>query len=151
MKKTLIILSLIILSISSYSQNEVEIPKGTNKIILETNLNEKENINLILRVIKENDYLIKKLDTITFQIQTDKRMLGNTQSSYKLNFNILNQIVLVTGYMDTPKYYPNYPDYKNEIRKFGFKNSDGMEIFRKMNELCLKIVSQEKIKYTTKN
>ena len=56
MKKILITLSILIVSITSFSQDEVEIPKGTNKIKLKTELNERENVKLILKVLKENDF-----------------------------------------------------------------------------------------------
>ena len=73
MKKILITLSILIISITSFSQDEIGIPKGTNKIVLRTGLNESDNIKLILRILKDNDFEIYKLDTITNQIQTTER------------------------------------------------------------------------------
>jgi hypothetical protein len=147
MKKTLFILSFIILTFTSYSQNVVEIPKGTNKIILRTELNERDNFKLILRVLKENDFEIKQIDTTTYQIQTSLKKLEKTFSTYTLNFNVFNQLISVTG----NKYTEISPITNDEIKNWGLKNSDPKLIFGKMNELCLKIVSQDKIEYTTKN
>ena len=147
MKKLLIVLSILIISFTTYSQEEVEIPKGTNKIVLKTDLNEKENIKQILRVLKENDFDIQKIDTITFQIQTSQKKLEKTFSTYTLNFNVFDQLISVTG----NKYTEISPITNDEIRNWGLKNSDPKLIFGKMNELCLKIVSQDKIEYTTKN
>jgi hypothetical protein len=147
MKKTLFILSFIILTFTSYSQNVVEIPKGTNKIILRTELNERDNFKLILRVLKENDFEIKQIDTTTYQIQTSQKKLEKTFSTYTLNFNVFNQLISVTG----NKYTEISPITNDEIKNWGLKNSDPKLIFGKMNELCLKIVSQDKIEYTTKN
>lgn len=147
MKNTLIILSFIILSFTTYSQDEVQIPKGSNKIILRTELNERDNFKLILRVLKENDFEIKQIDTTTYQIQTSQKKLEKSFSTYTLNFNVFNQLISVTG----NKYTEISPITNDEIKNWGLKNSDPKLIFGKMNELCLKIVSQNKIEYTTKN
>jgi hypothetical protein len=147
MKKQLIIFSLIILSFTSYSQDEIKIPKGTNKIILRTGLNERDNIKQILRVLKENDFEIQRIDTTTFQIQTSQKKLEKTFSTYTLNFNIFNQSVSVTG----NKFTEISPVTNDEIKNWGLMNSDPKLIFGKMNDLCLKIVSQDKIEYTTTN
>ncbi len=147
MKKILITLSILIISFSSYSQDEVEIPKGTNKIILRTELNERDNVKLLLRILKENDFEIKQIDTTTYQIQTSQKKLEKSFSTYTLNFNVFNQLISVTG----NKYTEISPITNDEIKNWGLKNSDPKLIFGKMNELCLKIVSQDKIEYTTKN
>ena len=147
MKKPLIILSFIIFSLTTYSQDEIEIPKRTNKIILRTELNEKDNFKLILRILKENDFEIKQIDTTTYQIQTSQKKLEKSFSTYTLNFNVFNQLISVTG----NKYTEISPVTNDEIKNWGLKNSDPKLIFGKMNELCLKIVSQDKIEYTTKN
>jgi hypothetical protein len=147
MKKILITLSILIISFSSYSQDEVEIPKGTNKIILRTELNERDNVKLLLKILKDNDFEISKLDTTIFQIQTSQKKLEKSFSTYTLNFNVFNQLISVTG----NKYTEISPVTNDEIKNWGLKNSDPKLIFGKMNELCLKIVSQDKIEYTTKN
>ena len=147
MKKPLIILSFVIFSLTTYSQDEIEIPKRTNKIILRTELNEKDNFKLILRILKENDFQIKQIDTTTNQIQTSQKKLEKSFSTYTLNFNVFNQLISVTG----NKYTEISPITNDEIKNWGLKNSDPKLIFGKMNELCLKIVSQDKIEYTTKN
>ena len=147
MKKPLIILSFIIFSTTTYSQDIIEIPKRTNKIILRTELNEKDNFKLILRILKENDFEIKQIDTTTYQIQTSQKKLEKSFSTYTLNYNVFNQLISVTG----NKYTEISPITNDEIKNWGLKNSDPKLIFGKMNELCLKIVSQDKIEYTTQN
>lgn len=158
MKKIIIIFLSFILSISSYSQNEVEIPKGTNKIILKTDLNERENVKLLLRILKDNDFEISKLDTTIFQIQTIERNLRKGKlptTIYKLNFNIDNQSISVTGRFSTQISIRigNVIDNStfSDITNRGMSGSPFKECFKEMNELCLKIVSQDKIEYTTKN
>ena len=149
MKKTLIILSLIILSYTSYSQDEVEIPRGTNKIILRTELNERDNVKLLLRILKDNDFEISKLDTIIFQIQTNERNMKNSfinTDTYILNFNLYNGYISVTGKMVKSLLGNSY----YEIKKGGIVEHM-KQCFNELNELCLKIVSQDKIEYTTKN
>jgi len=147
MKKILITLSILITSITSYSQNEIEIPKGTNKIILRTELTVNDNLKLIIRILKENDFEIEKIDTTIKQIQTSHKKLEKSFSTYKLNFNLFDKFVSVTG----NKYTDINPITNDEIKNWGMKNSDPKLVFIKMNELCLKIVSQDKIEYTTKN
>ena len=161
MKKIIIIFLSFILSISSYSQNEVEIPKGTNKIVLKTDLNEKENIKQILRVLKENDFDIQKIDTITFQVQTSVKNLkrkGVKYTTYTLNFNSYDKYVSVMGRFSTNMSISLYgngvgvsTNGDSEIVNKGMGGSPLKESFKEMNELCLKIVSQDKIEYTTKN
>jgi hypothetical protein len=147
MKNILFLLLIFNISFTSYSQDEIKIPKGTNKIILRTGLNERDNIKQILRVLKENDFEVQSIDTTTFQIQTFQKKLEKTFSTYTLNFNIFNQSVSVTG----NKYTEINPVTNDEIKNWGLKNSDPKLIFGKMNDLCLKLVSQDKIEYTTKN
>jgi hypothetical protein len=158
MKKILISLFVLIISFTTYSQEEVVIPKGTNKIILKTGLKESDNIKLILKVLKENDFEISKLDTTTYQIQTTERNLKNGKlptTIYKLNFNINKETISITGrfsiqisirignVIDNSEY--------SEITNRGMSGSPFKECFKEMNELCLKIVNQDKIEYTTKN
>ena len=158
MKKILISLFVLIISFTTYSQEEVVIPKGTNKIILKTGLKESDNIKLILKVLKENDFEINKLDTTTYQIQTTERNLKNGKlptTIYKLNFNINKETISITGrfsiqisirignVIDNSEY--------SEITNRGMSGSPFKECFKEMNELCLKLVSQNKIEYTTKN
>ena len=161
MKKTLIILSLIILSYTSYSQDEFEIPKGTNKIVLKTELNEKDNVKLLLRILKENDFDIQKIDTTTFQVQTSVKNLKRKSvktTTYTLNFNFYDKYISVTGRFSTNMSISLYgngvgvsSNGDSEIVNKGMGGSPLKECFKEMNELCLKIVSQDKIEYTTKN
>jgi len=161
MKKTLIILSLFILSYTSYSQDEFEIPKGTNKIVLKTELNEKDNVKLLLRILKENDFDIQKIDTTTFQVQTSVKNLKRKSvktTTYTLNFNFYDKYVSVTGRFSTNMSISLYgngvgvsSNGDSEIVNKGMGGSPLKESFKEMNELCLKIVSQDKIEYTIKN
>jgi len=161
MKKTLIILSLFILSYTSYSQDEFEIPKGTNKIVLKTELNEKDNVKLLLRILKENDFDIQKIDTTTFQVQTSVKNLKRKSvktTTYTLNFNFYDKYVSVTGRFSTNMSISLYgngvgvsSNGDSEIVNKGMGGSPLKESFKEMNELCLKIVSQDKIEYSIKN
>jgi len=161
MKKILITLLLFIVSSSSYSQDEVEIPKGINKIILKTELNERDNVKLLLRILKDNDFEISKLDTTIFQIQTSKKNMKRKDLSnitYTLNFNLYDKFISVTGksynnlsislYGSGVGVTNNGDGY--EILNKGIRGSQDKECFKEMNELCLKIVSQDKIEYSIK-
>lgn len=158
MKKIFLTLSILIVSITSFSQDEIEIPKGTNKIKLMTELSERENVRLILRVLKENDFDIQKLDTTIFQLQTSERNLKKksvSSTTYSLNFNIYNGYISVTGRMSTNLSVRvgmfSTEVGNNEISNKGMGGSPLKESFKEMNDLCLKIVNQDKIEYTTKN
>jgi hypothetical protein len=158
MKKILITLLVLIVSLTSFSQNEIEIPKGTNKIKLRTELNESDNVKLILRVLKENDFDIQKLDTTIFQLQTLERNVKKrsvSSTTYTLNFNFYDGYISVTGRMSTNLTMSmgmfSTELGNNEISNRGMGGSPIKECFKEMNELCLKIVSQDKIEYTTKN
>lgn len=161
MKKIFLILSLFIISITTYSQEEFEIPKGINKIILKTDLNEKENLKLILRVLKENDFDIQKIDTTTFQVQTSVKNLKRKSvktTTYTLNFNLYDKYVSVTGRFSINMSISLYgngvgvsSNGDSEIVNKGMGGSPLKESFKEMNELCLKIVSQDKIEYSIKN
>jgi len=158
MKKILITLLLFIVSSSSYSQDEIEIPKGTNKIILRTELDERDNVKLLLRILKDNDFEISKLDTTIFQIQTSVRNLKRksvSSTTYTLNFNLYGGYISVTGRMST-NLTINMGMFSsevgnNEISNRGMGGSPLKECFKEMNELCLKIVNQDKIEYLIKN
>ena len=94
----------------------------------------------------------------TYQIQTTERNLKNGKlptTIYKLNFNINKETISITGrfsiqisirignVIDNSEY--------SEITNRGMSGSPFKECFKEMNELCLKIVNQDKIEYTTKN
>jgi hypothetical protein len=158
MKKILIILSILITSITSFSQDEIKIPKGTNKIILKTGLNESDNLKFLLRGLKENDLNIERIDTIVYQVQTSQRNLKNKSlktTTYTLNFNIYDDYISVTGRFSTnisiSLYGVTTEVGNSDITNKGMGGSPLKECFKEMNELCLKIVSQDKIEYTTKN
>jgi hypothetical protein len=149
MKKIRLLLLLFIISYTSYSQNEIEIPKGTNKIIMRTELNEKDNVKLLLKILKDNDFEIGKIDTTIFQIQTIERNMKNSiinTDTYILNFNLYNGYITVTGRMI--KSILGVSSY--EIKKGGMVEHM-KQCFNELNELCLKLVSQDKIEYTVKN
>ncbi len=87
MSKNIIhIVCLLFLSFSVLGQDKDVIPKGINKIIFNTNLSEKENIKSIVRVLKENDYTIQKIDSISFQIETSPKNISSY--TYTILFNI---------------------------------------------------------------
>ena len=112
-------------------------------------MNERDNVKLLLRILKDNDFEISKLDTTIFQIQTSERNMKNSvmnTDTYILNFDLFNGYISVTGKMI--KSLLGTTSY--EIRKGGIVEHM-KQCFNEVNELCLKLVSQEKIEYTTKN
>ncbi len=158
MKKIYITLVLFFISILTFSQSEVVIPKGINKIKLNTDLSEKDNISFILKVLKENDFDIQKIDTTYYQIQTLPRNLKSDRlksPTYTLSFNVYNGYVTVTGRWTTNLNFHMGGFSKeignSEILNKGMNGSPLKETFKEMNDLCLKIVNQNRIEYTFKN
>ena len=147
MKKILISLFVLIISFTTYSQDEVEIPKGTNKITMRTELNQRENVKLLLKILKDNDFEIGKLDTTIFQFQTSVRNLKRksvSSTTYTLNFNLYDGYISVTGRMSTNLTIRvgmiSTEVGNNEISNKGMGGSPLKECFKEMNELCLKLV-----------
>ena len=110
------------------------------------------------KVLKENDFDIQKLDTTIFQLQTSERNLKRksvSSTTYTLNFNLYDGYISVTGRMSTNLTMRmgmfSTEVGNNEISNKGMGGSPLKECFKEMNELCLKLVSQDKIEYTNKN
>jgi hypothetical protein len=116
---------------------------------MRTELNEKDNVKLLLKILKDNDFEIGKIDTTIFQIQTIERNMKNSiinTDTYILNFNLYNGYITVTGRII--KSILGVSSY--EIKKGGMVEHM-KQCFNELNELCLKLVSQDKIEYTVKN
>ena len=156
--KGILLVLFISISFLSFSQEEVKIPKGINKILLKTELNERDNLKLLLRGLKENDLNIERIDTIVYQVQTSQRNLKNKSlktTTYTLNFNIYDGYISVTGRFSTnisiSLYGVTSEVGNSDIVNKGMSGSPLRESFNEMNDLCLKIIGKEKIEYTFKN
>ena len=97
MSKNIIhIVCLLFLSFSVLGQDKDVIPKGINKIIFNTNLSEKENIKSIVRVLKENDYTIQKIDSISFQIEIETYFPSFDKTTEVYRGNVIDQFLVKT-------------------------------------------------------
>lgn len=150
MSKNIIhIVCLLFLSFSVLGQDKDVIPKGINKIIFNTNLSEKENIKSIVRVLKENDYTIQKIDSISFQIETSPKNISSY--TYTILFNIFERKISISS-----RYNSNMGvqvgiltinDGGNDVITTKGKNSIQNTIFRKMKGLVLELVDETQIQY----
>lgn len=149
MRHLFFLTNFLIISIIVFGQNKEEIPKGINKIIFSSELTEKENIKSIVRVLKENEYSIQRVDTISFQIQTSPKNISSY--TYTILFNIFENRISVSGRYNTNMGVQvgilTFNDGGNDVITKKGKNSIENIIFRKMKELVLGLVDESKIQY----
>lgn len=149
MKKYLSLL-FIIVSVSLYSQEKIQ--KGINKIIISNELREKENMNSIIKVLREKEYGISKIDSTSFQIETSPKKFRNWSYTYYFIFNVFEKKIKVSGKYNTNTGYQIsgiiFNDGGgNEIITKKNKNSFHNIIFKEMKDIVSQIVDESKITY----
>ena len=153
MKKILPLISLII-SVSLFGQETIQ--KGINKIVITTELKEKENMNSLIKVLREKEYSIRKIDSTSFQIETSPKMFRNWSYTYYFIFNIFENKITVSSKYNTNTGY--------QISGIVFNDGGGNEIitrknnksfhniiFQEMKDIGLQIVDENKITYNFRN
>ncbi len=84
-------------NVSAVGQNEIkEIPKGTTKIIVETNQNQAENFKQVLNLLLDNDFEIEKKDLELLTIKSGIKPLPKSGNFY-LNFRFKDDKIEITG------------------------------------------------------
>jgi hypothetical protein len=96
--KTTILLISILLFVSSIKSQEVlkDVPKNTNKIIIDTNQNQDENYKQALNILLDNDFEIGERDSDLFTIKTGLKPLPRT-GQYYLNLRCKDNQIIITG------------------------------------------------------
>jgi hypothetical protein len=142
---------LLFVSVNSFGQHVGKIPKGINKIIVNTGLSEKENLRLIISELREREYSIQKVDSISFQIQTSPK--GKSWSyTYSFHFNIFEGKFTVSSFYNSNTGVQISGIVFNDggqnlitttLRQNSFQNT----IFREMKGIVLDLFDESKIQY----
>jgi hypothetical protein len=87
----LIIVLLTFLTASFLVKGQTNFPKGTYKILAYTGQSESENLKSIIKVLRDKEYTIQKIDSISFQIQTTPKQYRSWTYAYTFYFNIFDK------------------------------------------------------------
>ncbi len=90
---------LLIISVSLFGQEKIQ--KGINKIVITTELKEKENMKSLIKVLREKEYSIRKIDSTSFQIETTPKKFRNWPYTYYFIFNIFENKITVSSKYNT--------------------------------------------------
>lgn len=141
---------LLIISVSLFGQEKIQ--KGINKIVITTELKEKENMKSLIKVLREKEYSIRKIDSTSFQIETTPKKFRNWSYTYYFIFNIFeNKITVSSKYNTNTGYQISGVVFNdgggNEIITRKNKKSFHNIIFEEMKNIGLQIVDKSKITY----
>ena len=141
---------LLIISVSLFGQEKIQ--KGINKIVITTELKEKENMKSLIKVLREKEYSIRKIDSTSFQIETTPKKFRNWPYTYYFIFNIFeNKITVSSKYNTNTGYQISGVVFNdgggNEIITRKNKKSFHNIIFEEMKNIGLQIVDKSKITY----
>jgi hypothetical protein len=148
--KNYLVLLFMIISVSLWGQEKI--PKGINKIVINTELKEKENMNSLIKVLREKEYSIRKIDSTSFQIETSPKKFRNWSYTYYLIFNIFENKITVSSKYNTNTGYQISGILFNDgggnqiITKKNNKSFHNI-IFQEMRDIVLEIVDESKITY----
>jgi hypothetical protein len=149
MKKLLLILCIFCSTNLLFGQVNVDIPKGMNRIILSTEHSENENIKQLIKVLKELDIQIQKIDTFSFQVKTFPKNMGSY--TYTLFFNVFDKRIVVSStYNSNIGFQLNnlvYNDIDSDVVTTKRRNSIENKIFFKMREILIWIGQEKNIEY----
>lgn len=148
--KSLILVIFLTVSYSLFSQEKT--PKGINKIIVKNELSERDNLKKVISVLRENEYSISKIDSVSFQIETTPKKFRNWSYTYYFQFGVFDNKIRVSGrYNRNSSYQVSgiiFSDSgSNEIVTTKVGNSFHNIIFEEMKSICLKIVDESQIQY----
>lgn len=74
-----------------------DIPKGTTKIIINNELSAKDNFDLIIKTLLDNDYFIAIKDSETFTIKTEPKKPVKGHGLYYMNIRAVDKEVHISG------------------------------------------------------
>lgn len=74
-----------------------DIPKGATKIIINNELSAKNNFDLVIKNLLENDYFIAIKDSETFTIKTEPKKPVKGHGLYFLNILAIDKEVHISG------------------------------------------------------
>ena len=153
MRALFFLLWLLLTTNLTFGQNKIDIPKGVNKIILSTEFNEKENMRALIKVLKNMDVSIQKVDTLSNQIQTSPRSMDSY--TYSLFFNVFDQKLVVSAMYNSnvgiQMYNMVINDGGSDVVTTKRKNSLQNKIFHKMCDILISLGEEKNIKFSYVN
>jgi hypothetical protein len=87
-------LCLFIFPIVSFAQ---DIPKGATKIIINNELSAKDNFDLTIKTLLDNDYFIAVKDSETFTLKTEPKKPVKGHGLYYMNIRAIDKEVHISG------------------------------------------------------
>lgn len=132
-------LFLFILPITLFAQ---DIPKGASKIIINNELSAKDNFNLIVKTLLDNDYFIDTKDTELFTVKTQPKKVNKWTGLYFLNIRTMDKEIQLSGMfktgLDITVSGVRSTDEYDTITYKGMKGSLFILAFEKMDEIASK-------------
>jgi hypothetical protein len=89
-----IILFLFLIPVGLFAQ---DIPKGTTKIIIYNELSSKDNFDLVIKNLLDNDYFIAIKDSETFTLKTEPKKPVKGHGLYYMNIRAIDKEVHISG------------------------------------------------------
>ena len=74
-----------------------DIPKGATKIIINNELSAKDNFDLVIKNLLDNDYFIATKDSETFTIKTEPKKPIKGHGLYYMNIRAIDKEVHISG------------------------------------------------------
>ncbi|WP_395805232.1 hypothetical protein [Daejeonella sp.] len=78
-----------------------EIPKGATKIIINNELSAKDNFDLVVKTLLDNDYFIDAKDAELFTVKTQPKKVNKWTGLYFLNIRTMDKEIQVSGMFKT--------------------------------------------------
>lgn len=120
-----------------------DIPKGATKIIISNNLSGKENFNLAVKTLFDNDYFFEQRDSTLGYIKTQEKKLKS--SGYiTLNIRTIDNQIQISGFTklgaEVNLGLATILDKNDPIKNAGMKGSLMRKSFEAMDEISLKFL-----------
>jgi hypothetical protein len=78
-----------------------DIPKGATKIIINNELSAKDNFDLVIKNLLDNDYFIDAKDTELFTVKTQPKKVNKWTGLYFLNIRTMDKEIQLSGMFKT--------------------------------------------------
>ena len=74
-----------------------DIPKGASKIIINNELSAKDNFDLVIKTLLDNDYFIAIKDSEMFTIKTEPKKPSKGHGFYYMNIRAIDKEIRISG------------------------------------------------------
>uniref|UniRef100_UPI00404A87AB hypothetical protein n=1 Tax=Gelidibacter sp. TaxID=2018083 RepID=UPI00404A87AB len=121
-----------------------DIPKGATKIIINNELSAKDNFDLVIKNLLDNDYFIDAKDTELFTVKTQSKKVNKWTGLYFLNIRTMDKEIQLSGMfktgIDITLSGVRSTDEYDTVTYRGMKGSLFILAFEKMDEIALKFL-----------